>query len=128
MRIVVITHQWGHLLAVHRLADVVFDQHGPVDRTPALRVIRVRKTRHAGRVMGGGKARSGQLVGIALELFCDARFDGCGRVVVVVVIEVCANVLWVIHIAVITLAIVFPDKFPVGLNLVVHRAGDLRAI
>ena len=59
----------------------------------------------------------------AFNLFGNAR-DGVIRIVVV---EISLDVLGVVDVAVITLAVIFPDELPVGVDVKVHDLGDLGA-
>ena len=56
--------------------------------------------------------------------FADAR----RRVVGVEVVEVGLDILRVIDIAMVTLAVIFPNQFPVGFDKIVHHLRHLRTI
>src|SRR5206468_8008838 len=51
-----------------------------------------------------------------------------GRIIRVVVIEVGFDILRMIKVAVVTLAVVFPDQLPVRLDEVIDGPGHLRAV
>src|SRR2546422_151134 len=120
VRVGIIPHQRRDLLAVHRFAHPAVRQRRAVRGKPYV-VLHVGEDRHAGLLVRRREVVVGPLFFAARDDSGDRFTDARRGVVGVVMVEVGLGVLRVIDVAVVTLAVVFPEQFPVRLDEIVHR-------
>src|SRR6266446_3603750 len=127
LRLLVVAHQRRDLFAVQRFGDVTLSQWCSIGGEPEV-FFSVRKARHACPLVRQRKAGNRRPLLATRYGGSDPPLNVRRGVIGVIVVEIGFDVLWVVPVAMIALAVVLPDEFPIRFDQIINGFGNSGAV